>query len=72
VTAPRDKLVQQLTRIREANGISGEQLATAVGCQPGTLHRWETGQYSPSLSGAVRWANALGMHLHCTPASRHP
>ncbi|MGH9094161.1 MAG: helix-turn-helix domain-containing protein [Acidimicrobiales bacterium] len=45
-------------RIREDAGLSVRQVAAAVGADPSTVHRWETGQ-RPQTEMALRYAKVL-------------
>ena len=46
-------------RLREAAGISGPEMADAIGCAVSTLWRWEGGQRRPHGPAAVRYAEVL-------------
>jgi transcriptional regulator with XRE-family HTH domain len=46
-------------RIREAAAVSVRELAAAVGVDPTTVWRWETGQSIPKPEQARRWDAAL-------------
>jgi transcriptional regulator with XRE-family HTH domain len=46
-------------RMREKARLSIRELASAAGVSPSSLHRWETGQASPSPEGALAWAEAM-------------
>jgi transcriptional regulator with XRE-family HTH domain len=46
-------------RLREAAGLSLRELADAIGVEPGTLSRWETGRCRPRQRAALRWLTIL-------------
>ena len=54
---------QRVARARRERGWSQEQLAEAIGIQPVTLSRWETGDRALSLSTLGRIAVVLGVGL---------
>ena len=41
--------------IREGKDVSLREAARAIGVNPSTLHRWETGECRPSAPLALRW-----------------
>lgn len=58
---PRDEtpVHNRLERVRTDRGLSRQQLADAVGVHYQTIGYLERGEYSPSLSLALRLATAL-------------
>ena len=46
-------------RLRVAAQVSVRELAQAVGVNPATVCRWETGESAPRPDAAVRWVDAL-------------
>lgn len=51
-------------RVREAAGLSVAELAEAVGVDPGTVRRWETGERLPRREEAVRYGRLLDVLRH--------
>lgn len=56
--------------IRQAAGLSMDQLATAIGVTKPTLWRWEQRKHRPRGIAAVRWARLLEDLARTSPASR--
>ena len=46
-------------RLRESARVSRQELADAIGVDPATLARWESGAKSPHQRNALAWLNAL-------------
>jgi len=57
-TASGDNRIRVL---REAQAMSGAELAEALGCSRQMIHQWETGQREPQLDTIWRLAQALGV-----------
>ena len=53
----------RLRELRQAKGLSQEQLARQVGVSKGTIYRYETNLQEPSLRVAGRLARVLGTSL---------
>ena len=51
---------EKLRELREAAGISREELALTSGLKRGTIRDYEQGKREPSLRSAVKLAGALG------------
>ena len=54
---------KHLKKIREAKGISQEQLSNKAGYYHTYVNKIEQGKYSPSLHTIWRLSNALGLSL---------
>lgn len=52
-------------RIREAAGLSLQEVGEVVGTSSAALSRWETGQRRPTGRAALRYARLLG-RLSCS------
>ena len=55
-----DPLFNRIEPLRTASGLSRQQLADAVGVHYQTIGYLERGEYSPSLTLALRLSEALG------------
>ena len=55
-----DPLYNRIESVRQARGLSRQQLADAVGVHYQTIGYLERGEYSPSLTLALRLAEVLG------------
>lgn len=55
-----EPLFNQIESLRSAKGMSRQQLADAVGVHYQTIGYLERGEYSPSLSLALRLSEVLG------------
>jgi len=53
----------RLQAARQARGLTQAQLAEAIGIEPVTLSRYETGSRGPSITVLARAADALGVRL---------
>ena len=51
----------QLRQVREAQGVSQQAVAVAVGCTRGAISHWECGRQFPPLAMIARLAAALGV-----------
>lgn len=58
-----DALVVQLRNARKSRGITGRELAKALGVTQACISYWETGARQLSLSDSRRWAAALGYQV---------
>ncbi|MER5553132.1 helix-turn-helix domain-containing protein [Streptomyces sp. NPDC002793] len=58
-------------RLREARGLSEEQVAKAVGVTPATVRAWETGRISPRGRRRAAYAKLIGYAEH-RPAPEAP
>jgi|TARA_S200002703_G_scaffold88899_1_gene76767 DNA-binding transcriptional regulator YiaG len=56
-------IIQQMVAIRNAQGISQEQLAFKIGCHPSLVHKWEQHKRVPSGFMFSCWADALGAQI---------
>lgn len=56
-------IIQQMVAIRNAQGISQEQLAFKIGCHPSLIHKWEQHKRVPSGFMFSCWADALGAKI---------
>lgn len=54
--------MDNLSRIREAKGLTQTQLAQKIGANQATISKMESGQGNPTLSMINRVAKALGVH----------
>jgi transcriptional regulator with XRE-family HTH domain len=63
VDVPTKAMGAMLRALREAAGLSQDQLAQAAGVPVGTLRNWEYGRREPLLSAAGRLAAALGVSV---------
>jgi DNA-binding transcriptional regulator YiaG len=52
-----------MVAIRNAQGISQEQLAFKIGCHPSLVHKWEQHKRVPSGFMFSCWADALGAQI---------
>ncbi|WP_084995685.1 helix-turn-helix transcriptional regulator [Streptomyces sp. S8] len=43
-----------------------KEVASAVGADPSTVYRWETGETVPRTAHALSWARVIGL-LDCKP-----
>ena len=53
----------ELTRLRQARGMTQRQLATAVGLNPSAISRIERGDRDPPATTCARLAKALGVPM---------
>jgi DNA-binding transcriptional regulator YiaG len=53
--------VEERRRLREAAGLSQEQLAVAVGCALRSLFRWERGEREPAGVHKARYVAVLAL-----------
>jgi transcriptional regulator with XRE-family HTH domain len=60
-------LRQWLRELREAAGLTQEELATAVGTDRRNVHRWEVGGHDPSGTVLLRLLAALGVRIDPPP-----
>jgi len=62
-------VVQRLTEVRMAWGLSIEEVASRIGCGANTLRRYEIGHAgnNPSFKLIARWAEVLGFELNLWP-----
>jgi putative transcriptional regulator len=56
---PEEPIFNRIEELRSAKGLSRQQLADAVGVHYQTVGYLERGEYSPSLSLALKIANTL-------------
>lgn len=56
-----DHFSARLKHLREAAGLTQQELATKAGFQRGAVARWELGTREPSWKNIVALANALGV-----------
>ncbi len=49
--------------LREAKGLTQEQLAQLLGVTQGTIAHWESGARTPTLMNMVKIADVLGVSL---------
>ena len=54
------KMLRELREIREAQGITHEQVAKVVGVHRSYIVRFENGERSPNLPQFMNWCKALG------------
>jgi transcriptional regulator with XRE-family HTH domain len=60
LTRIRQEAKSGRARMRRQNaGLSLRDLAAALGVDPATLWRWETGRSIPRATAALQWAEAL-------------
>ncbi len=57
--SPEEPLINQIEKARSLAGLSRQQLADLVGVHYQTIGYLERGQYSPSLSLALKLSRAL-------------
>ncbi len=64
----------RLRELREAAGLTQQELAARVGVQWETISRWERGTREPSWSNVLAMASALGVDCRAfdTPATEAP
>ena len=55
------KMLRELREIREAQGITHEQVAKVVGVHRTYIVRFENGGRSPNLPQFINWCKALGV-----------
>jgi repressor LexA len=69
---PGRELITQLTRRREAAGLSQARVARLMRTSQSAVARFESGQHDPQLSTLSRYAGALGLELELaeTPGLR--
>ncbi len=53
-----------LRELRQAAGLSQEDLASLAGCAPSAVGTWESGRYGPQPRHAIALAEALGVSIH--------
>jgi transcriptional regulator with XRE-family HTH domain len=61
---------RRLRELREAAGLSQNELAHRLGCQQPAIARLEAGEASPNMRTLDRIANALGLELQWQMVSR--
>jgi DNA-binding XRE family transcriptional regulator len=65
-----DPLFNRIEAARTAQGLSGQALADAVGVHYQTIGYLERGEYSPSLTLALRLAEVLGCSVQDLSSAR--
>jgi putative transcriptional regulator len=60
---PEEPIFNRIEELRSAKGLSRQQLADAVGVHYQTVGYLERGEYSPSLSLALKIAQELGTEV---------
>ena len=63
---------ERLQRLREALGLTQEQLGRAAGVPPTSLRNYEQGRRLPRLDAAVKLADALGITLDALAGCTRP
>jgi transcriptional regulator with XRE-family HTH domain len=61
-----------LRELREASGLTQEELATAVGTDRRNVHRWEVAGHDPGGTMLLRLLSALGVRLEPPPPAGVP
>ena len=55
--------MHRIKDLREAKGLTQEQVAQQLGVTQGTIAHWESGARTPTLSNMVKIADFLGVSL---------
>ena len=55
--------MHRIKDLREAKGLTQEQVAQRLGVTQGTIAHWESGARTPTLSNMVKIADVLGVSL---------
>lgn len=58
-----NQAVLRIKKELKEQGISQADLARTIGVTEVSVHRWMTGQRTPSIDYVERMARALGMHV---------
>jgi transcriptional regulator with XRE-family HTH domain len=61
-----------LRELREASGLTQEELASAVGTDRRNVHRWEVAGHDPGGTMLLRLLSALGVRLEPPPPGGVP
>lgn len=60
-------VVERLTQVRLAWGLTVPEVSKRIGISWGALHRLENGKREPGFKVLTRWADALGYDLSIWP-----
>lgn len=63
VTGSYQELIEQMVDLRNALGISQEELAHRIGCASSLIHKWEQHKRVPSGFLFGCWVDALGCEI---------
>lgn len=55
--------MHRIKDLREAKGLTQEQVAQKLGVTQGTIAHWESGARTPTLTNMVKIADVLGVSL---------
>ena len=62
-TAPTNRLVRHLQRLREKAGLSRYEATRRAGLGEGSILKWETGRYGPTVHGLQQYARLFGLRV---------
>ncbi len=61
------ELINIMIRIREAKGLTQEQVAETCGVKQSAIARWESGKHSPRIDSLLKILVPLGYTLQVVP-----
>jgi len=66
----RQRLIEQLERERERQGLSARDIIERGGPSENTCRKWSLGRWAPTLMTFIAYAEALGWHVRLVKDGR--